>query len=56
MIHSGIGPFDVESGSTLTYFSGRYQKGGRRIGFFTNILNGDATNLLSRDLSGQFLR
>jgi iron complex outermembrane receptor protein len=55
MIHSGIGPFDVESGSTLTYFSGRYQKGGRRIGFFTNILNGDATNLLSRDLSGQFL-
>ena len=55
MIHSGIGPFDVDSGSTLTYFSGRYQKGGRRIGFFTNILNGDATNLLSRDLSGQFL-
>jgi iron complex outermembrane receptor protein len=55
MIHSGIGPFDVESGSTLTYFSARYQKGGRRIGFFTNILNGDATNLLSRDISGQFL-
>ena len=55
MIHSGIGPFDVDSGSTLTYFSGRYQKGGRRIGFFTNILNGNATNLLSRDLSGQFL-
>ena len=55
MIHSGIGPFDVDSGSTLTYFSGRYQKGGRRIAFFTNILNGDATNLLSRDLSGQFL-
>jgi outer membrane receptor for ferrienterochelin and colicins len=55
MIHSGIGPFDVDSGSSLTYFSGRYQKGGRRIGFFTNILNGDATNLLSRDLSGQFL-
>jgi outer membrane receptor for ferrienterochelin and colicins len=55
MIHSGIGPFDVDSGSTLTYVSGRYQKGGRRIGFFTNILNGNATNLLSRDLSGQFL-
>ena len=55
MIHTGIGPFDVESGSTLTYFSGRYQKGGRHIGFFTNILNGDAVNLLSRDLSGSFL-
>jgi iron complex outermembrane receptor protein len=55
MIHSGIGPFDIDSGSTLTYVSGRYEKNGRRIGFFTNILNGDAVNLLSRDVTGQFL-
>jgi outer membrane receptor for ferrienterochelin and colicin len=55
MIHSGIGPFDVDSGSTLTYVSGRYEKNGRRIGFFTNILNGDAVNLLSRDITGAFL-
>src|SRR5262245_14198958 len=55
MIHTGIGPFDIDSGSTLTYFSGRYQKGGRHIGFFTNILNGDAVNVLSRDASGAFL-
>ena len=32
IIHSGIGPFDINSGSRLTYFSGRYQKGGRHIG------------------------
>ena len=42
IIHSGIGPFDIDSGSRLTYFSGRYQKGGRRVAFFTNLLNGDA--------------
>jgi outer membrane receptor for ferrienterochelin and colicin len=55
MIHSGIGPFDIDSGSTLTYVSGRYEQNGRRIGFFTNILNGDAVNLLSRDVTGAFL-
>jgi len=55
MIHSGIGPFDIDSGSRLTYFSGRYEKGTRHIGFFTNILDGDAVNLLSRDISGAFL-
>jgi len=55
IIHSGIGPFDVKSGSRLTYFSGRYQKGGRHVGFFTNILNGDAVNFLSRDITGALL-
>jgi iron complex outermembrane receptor protein len=55
IIHSGIGPFDIASGSRLTYFSGRYQKAGRRIAFFTNLLNGDASNLLSRAASGAFL-
>src|SRR5262245_3392989 len=55
IIHSGIGPFDINSGSRLTYFSGRYQKGGRHIGFFTNILNGDAVNFLSRDVTGALL-
>jgi outer membrane receptor protein involved in Fe transport len=55
IIHSGIGPFDIDSGSRLTYLSGRYQKGGRHIGFFTNILNGDAVNFLSRDITGALL-
>ena len=55
IIHSGIGPFDINSGSRLTYVSGRYQKGGRHIGFFTNILNGDAVNFLSRDITGALL-
>ena len=55
IIHSSIGPFDISSGSRLSYFSGRYQKGGRHIGFFTNILNGDAVNFLSRDVTGALL-
>ena len=55
IIHSGVGPFDISSDSRMTYFSTRYQNGGRRIAFFTNILNGNATNLLSRGPTGQFL-
>jgi len=55
MIHSGIGPFDIDSGSNLSYLSARYEKGGRHVAFFTNILNGDATNLLSRGVTGEFL-
>ena len=47
IIHSGIGPFDVSSDSRLGYFSARYAKGGRRVAFFTNLLNGDASNLLT---------
>ena len=53
IIHTGIGPFDVDSSSRMSYFSTRYQTGGTRIGFFTNILNGDATNLLQRGPTGE---
>ncbi len=53
IIHSGIGPFDIRQGSGLTYLSSRYTKGARRIAFFTNILNGDAANLLSVATNGR---
>jgi outer membrane receptor protein involved in Fe transport len=55
IIHSGIGPFDITSDSKMTYLTTRYQNAGRRIAFFTNLLDGDATNLLARDPTGQFL-
>ena len=48
MIHSGIGPFDISSDSRMTYFTTRYQKAGRRVSFFTNLLDGNASNLLAR--------
>ncbi|MBI4266471.1 MAG: TonB-dependent receptor [Acidobacteria bacterium] len=53
IIHSGIGPFDISSDSRMGYFSTRYQNGGRRVAFFTNLLDGDASNLLTRGPTGQ---
>lgn len=55
IIHSGVGPFDIKQGSGLTYFSGRYSKGARRIAFFTNMLDGNASNLLTVNPSGNRL-
>ena len=53
LIHSGIGPFNIASGSKLGYLMTRYQKGGRRIAFFTNLLDGNASNLLAFTPSGR---
>jgi iron complex outermembrane receptor protein len=55
IIHTGIGPFDIDSGSYLSYLSAKYQKGARRFAFFTNLLTADSTNLLSRGPTGAFL-
>ena len=46
MMHSGIGPFDIESGTVMGYAKAAYTDGGLRAAMFTNILNGDADNLL----------
>src|SRR5262249_28207141 len=48
IIHSGIGPFDISNGSRLGYASVKYQNGARHVAFFTNLLHGDANNLLTR--------
>nr|MBA2302859.1 TonB-dependent receptor [Acidobacteriota bacterium] len=54
MMHTGIGPFDIDSGTMMAYGKAHYSKGGLRASLFTNILRGDATNLLSRNpLTGQ---
>ena len=53
IIHTGIGPFDISSESRMGYFSTRYQNGARRIAFFTNLLDGNASNLLAFQPSGQ---
>jgi outer membrane receptor protein involved in Fe transport len=55
IIHTGIGPFDIDRGSYLSYLSAKYQKGARRAAFFTNLLTADSTNLISRDSTGAFL-
>ena len=43
IMHTGIGPFDINSGSVMGYGKVDYtRKGVRAAGVFTNILNGDA--------------
>ena len=55
LIHSGIGPFDIDSDTRMTYLATRYQNGGRRLAFFTNMLQGDASNLVALGLDRQRL-
>jgi iron complex outermembrane receptor protein len=52
IMHSGIGPFDINSGSVMSYAKATFSKRGLRAGFFTNILSGDADQLLTRGLNG----
>jgi len=52
IMHSGIGPFDINSGSVMSYAKVNFTKGALRAGFFTNLLNGDADQLLTRGLNG----
>ncbi|MBA3268882.1 MAG: TonB-dependent receptor plug domain-containing protein, partial [Acidobacteria bacterium] len=47
IIHTGIGPFDMDGGVGLGYATMRYSRKALRLNFFTNQLNGDATALLS---------
>jgi outer membrane receptor protein involved in Fe transport len=53
IMHSGIGPFDIQSGSVMGYFKTGFTRGAMRAQFFTNVLNGDATNLLAIGPTGQ---
>ena len=51
LIHSGIGPFDMQSGTYLGYGKLTYTRGALHMQFFTNVLNGLAPNLLLPDLA-----
>jgi outer membrane receptor protein involved in Fe transport len=53
IMHSGIGPFDIASGAAMTYAKVNWSKRAARATFFVNLLDGDASNLLSRGLDGQ---
>jgi outer membrane receptor protein involved in Fe transport len=53
ILHSGIGPFDIDKGTVLGYAKVNFSKGAMKANFFTNILNGEATNLLAVGLNGQ---
>jgi iron complex outermembrane receptor protein len=53
ILHSGIGPFDIDQGTVLGYGKVNFSKGAMKVNFFTNILNGDATNLLAVGVDGR---
>ncbi|MCG8454922.1 MAG: TonB-dependent receptor, partial [Holophagales bacterium] len=53
IVHSGIGPFNINKGSGLNYGKVEWSKGALNIGFWANLLDGDATNLLTVGLDGQ---
>jgi outer membrane receptor protein involved in Fe transport len=52
IIHSGIGPFDIESGTSLAYFQTSWKRRAAQVNFSVNSLDGDADNLLTRDPMG----
>jgi outer membrane receptor protein involved in Fe transport len=56
ILHSGIGPFDIDRGTILGYAKVNYTRGPLKLNFFTNILDGSATNLLAVAPTGQLLQ
>lgn len=53
IIHTGIGPFDMARGTLLGYSQLLYTKGALRINAFSNVLDGDATSLLTVGPTGR---
>jgi outer membrane receptor protein involved in Fe transport len=49
IVHTGIGPFALQSGSDMGYGRVTYQKNALRVGAFANLLDGEAPNLLVTD-------
>ena len=53
IMHTGIGPFDINSGSTMGYGKVNFSRQGLRVNAFMNTLDGNASNLLTRDVNFQ---
>ena len=51
IIHTGIGPFDIQSGSYMGYAKVNYNRKALRANFFTNFADAEAPNLLLPDPS-----
>jgi iron complex outermembrane receptor protein len=50
-IYTGLGPFDIQSGSTMSYGKMNYSRGALKFNVFTNIVDAEAPNLLLTDPS-----
>jgi outer membrane receptor protein involved in Fe transport len=53
ILHSGIGPFDVEDRSSLSSVKANWRKDAWRVGVAANRLDGDAVNLLTLRADGE---
>jgi outer membrane receptor protein involved in Fe transport len=49
IVHSGIGPLDIQPGSVMAYGKVGYSRGALKIGTFVNIVDAQAPNLLVPD-------
>jgi outer membrane receptor protein involved in Fe transport len=49
IVHTGIGPFDLQSGSFMGYGRVGYSKGALKVAAFANFLDAEAPNLLLTD-------
>lgn len=49
IVHTGIGPFSIESGSFMTYGKLNYSKNALKINLFGNFVDAEAPNLLNID-------
>jgi outer membrane receptor protein involved in Fe transport len=47
IMHSGIGPFSIDPGTTMSYGKFNFAKSALHVQAFLNVLDGDATNLLT---------
>jgi iron complex outermembrane receptor protein len=55
IMHTGLGPFDIDRGTTLGYWKANFTRGPFRLQAFMNVLDGTAGNLVSVDQTGSLL-
>jgi outer membrane receptor protein involved in Fe transport len=53
IVHSGIGPFDLQSGSAMSYGKADWTRGALQASAFVNVLDADSTNLLAIGIDGK---
>jgi iron complex outermembrane receptor protein len=53
LVHSGLGPFNMESSSSMSYLKADWSRGALRVGAFANFLDADSANLLAIGLNGR---
>ena len=53
IIHTGIGPFDIQSGTAMGYGKINYTRDNWKVNFFTNVLDGEAPAILAIGTDGR---